>query len=90
MHLILLAATLFQHVVVPILLKPVSVYSLCFAGQVRVDSLAVQKKPLSTDKSCLSFQIKPPSTARVRGEAAVPPATVTIEGKMSTRTCSCT
>ncbi|CAM9270846.1 unnamed protein product [Pylaiella littoralis] len=33
----------------------------------RVDSLAVQKKPLSTEKSCLSFQIKPPSTARPKG-----------------------
>eukprot|EP00752_Nemacystus_decipiens_P010955 g9736.t1 len=33
----------------------------------RVDSLAVSKKPLSTDKSCLSFQIKPPSTARPNG-----------------------
>ncbi|CBN74016.1 hypothetical protein Esi_0012_0027 [Ectocarpus siliculosus] len=30
----------------------------------RVDSLAVQKKPLSTEKSCLSFQIKPPTSVK--------------------------
>lgn len=34
--------------------------------QGRVDSLAVQKKPLSTEKSCLSFQIKPPTSVKVR------------------------
>ncbi|CAM9770958.1 unnamed protein product [Hapterophycus canaliculatus] len=33
----------------------------------RVDSLAVPRKPLSTDRNCPSFQIRPPSTARSSG-----------------------